>query len=115
MPLVTAITVFYNREAHVAQSVESLLAQDYPNLEILLVDDGSKDGTLDALQAYESDLRVSVISGRNQGLVGALRAAIAQAQGSLIAIHGSGDISLPNRLSRQVEALGRAPCWPTAI
>lgn len=72
------------------------------------MDDGSTDNTLERLQAFE-DHRTRVISGPNQGLVGALNSAIAQASGQYIAIHGSGDVSLPQRLERQAEALDSRP------
>lgn len=107
-PLVSIISVYYNRKNHVTTSVQSLLNQSYPELEIILVDDGSTDGTLQELQNF-TDARVRVIAGPNQGFVTALKEAIATAQGSLIAIHGSGDVSGPQRVEKQVEFLLEHP------
>ncbi len=103
-PLVSIVSCFYNRANYVKRSVDSLLKQTYSNIEILLVDDGSTDNTLDELVSYK-DPRIRLIRHENKGLVRALRAAIASSQGELIAIHGSGDISLPQRIEMQVGLL----------
>lgn len=108
MGRVTVVTVFYNRAALVDESVSSLQEQTLADCEILLVDDGSSDDTLERLKAFEDD-RTRVISGPNQGLVGALNNAIAQANGEYIAIHGSGDVSFPQRLARQAHVLDSRP------
>lgn len=104
-PHVTAVTVFYNRSKYVPDSVESLIQQDYPNLEILLVDDGSTDGTLAALQRYAHDPRVRILTQGNRGFTIALKDAIEQSSGEFIAFHDAGDVSYPTRITRQVEAL----------
>lgn len=103
-PLVSIISCFYNRAGYIEKSVNSLLAQTYQNIEIILVDDGSKDDTLSKLSVY-TDERINIISHPNKGFVRALRDAIAIANGDIIAIHGSGDISLPTRIEEQVNAL----------
>lgn len=108
MTRVTVVSVFYNRAGLVEESVRSLQDQVLDDCEILLVDDGSTDNTLDRLRAFE-DRRTRVITGPNQGLVGALNGAIAQAQGRYIAIHGSGDVSFPERLKRQADVLDQRP------
>jgi hypothetical protein len=107
-PRVSIISVYYNRKNFVTASVQSLLSQNYPELEIILVDDGSTDGTLEALQRF-TDPRVRVVTGSNQGFVNALRGAVETAQGSLIAIHGSGDVSQPQRVEKQVQFLQNHP------
>lgn len=107
-PLVSIISVFYNRAIYVKRSVDSLLKQTYSNVEIILVDDGSTDNTLDELASYQ-DPRIRLLTDENKGLVRALRGAIASSQGELIAIHGSGDISLPERIEMQVDLLMKNP------
>ncbi|MDB9541456.1 glycosyltransferase [Anabaenopsis tanganyikae CS-531] len=107
-PLVSIISLFYNRAIYVKPSVDSLLKQTYSNVEIILVDDGSTDNTLDELASYQ-DPRIRLLTHENKGLVRALRGAIASSQGELIAIHGSGDISLPDRIEMQVDLLMRNP------
>lgn len=105
-PLVSIVSVFYNRQKYVVKSVRSLLEQSYPNLEIILVDDGSTDGTLETLRSF-SDPRLQILTGPNQGFVTALKNAISTARGSLIAIHGSGDLSHPKRIEKQVAFLDK--------
>ena len=107
-PLVSVISCFYNRADSARQSVESLLAQTYRNLEILLVDDGSRDNTLERLSSYK-DPRIKLIAHSNKGFVRALCNAIANSSGDLIAIHGSGDISFPTRIEQQANLLINNP------
>lgn len=108
MTAVSIVSVFYNRSSLVEGTVKSLQNQDMDDYEILLVDDGSTDDTLARLQAYADD-RTRIIEGPNQGFVNAINAAIDQARGKYIAIHGSGDISFPQRLSRQSQVLDERP------
>jgi hypothetical protein len=115
-PLVSIVTVFYNRVAYVRESIESLLAQTYPNIEIVAVDDGSTDGTGEALEAIR-DPRLTVRRQANGGFVRAINAAVRASGGEYVAIHGSGDVSLPERVARQAEvlrtrpAIGVVACW----
>ncbi len=108
MTRVSVVSVFYNRAGMVEETVSSLQQQDMEDYEILLVDDGSTDDTLVRLQAFEDD-RTRIISAPNQGFVVALNAAIEQANGQYIAIHGSGDLSFQERLSRQSRVLDERP------
>lgn len=108
-PKVTAITVYYNREYCVDESVQSLLAQTCPNLEILLVDDGSTDATLSRFNHFINDPRVKIITGPNRGFTIALESAIRDhASGEYIAIHGSGDVSHPTRMEKQATILNNS-------
>jgi len=105
-PLVTMISVFYNRGYCVNESVQSMIDQTYPNLEIILVDDESVDNTLEKLQNFESDPRVKVITHKNMGFTKSIKKAVEKiANGEFIAIHGSGDISYPERIDSQVRAI----------
>lgn len=107
-PLVSIVTVYYNRCNSVDKSVASLLNQTYDNFEIIVVDDGSTDGTRERLRSF-SDPRLRLVEQVNSGFTKAIRAGIAVARGSLIAVHGSGDVSLPQRIERQVEAMEARP------
>lgn len=100
LPRVSIVTVYYNRQAYVAEAIESLLGQDYPNLEIIAVDDGSSDGTLEALNRYR-DPRYKVLTKPNSGFTDAINHGIRASDGAYVAIHGSGDISYPARVSKQ--------------
>jgi len=107
-PLVTVVTVWFNRQPYVSASIESLLRQDYANLKIIAVDDGSTDGTLEALRAIR-DPRLEVRAQGNRGFTASLQHHIARSEGEVIAIHGSGDISSEARISTQVGVLQRHP------
>lgn len=103
-PLVSIITVYYNRKEYINESIQSLLDQTYENTEILIVDDGSSDGTLNILNRF-SDNRIRIISHENMGFVRSIKKAIDMSKGEYIAIHGSGDISHANRIERQLDFL----------
>lgn len=112
LPKVSVITGFYNRGRLLARTLDSLLAQTYPNLEIIVFDDCSTDDTSKRLEAYEArnDPRLRVIRHeRNIGFTAGMIGAIAQAEGEFIAVQGSGDASSPTRIARQAEVLAARP------
>lgn len=108
-PLVSVIIASYNHAPYIEASILSVLAQSYPQIELLVVDDGSSDDSvarIEALQRMHSfDFRVQT----NQGLSRTLNETIARAKGSLIAPFGSDDIMLPERLAIQVAHLAGRP------
>ena len=108
MTRVTVVSPFYNRGGVVDQSVDSLLAQTHADLQIIVADDGSKDDTYARLSRY-SDPRLTVFTQPNAGLVATLNRMIGMATGEYIAIHGSGDISYPDRIARQAALLDSDP------
>jgi glycosyltransferase involved in cell wall biosynthesis len=111
-PLVTAIIPTYNRAHIICEAVESALAQTYPDMEVIVVDDGSKDDTLARLKQYGGRLRV--ITQTNKGPAAARNVGIAAAHGEFIAFLDSDDIWLPEKTERQVRLLQQAgnsvPC-----
>ena len=111
-PLVSAIIPTYNRAHIVYEAVESVLAQTYPHIEVVVVDDGSQDDTLARLERYED--RIRVVSQANAGPAAARNRGIAVSSGELIAFLDSDDIWLPQKIERQVALLQRAgapvPC-----
>lgn len=121
MPKVSVITAYYNRAHVLRRTIESVLSQTYTDIELIVVDDRSTDDTADRLSELASEfqdprLRI-VINEQNKGLVQTLRDSIADSTGEYIAIQGSGDVSLPDRIARQVELLDAQPgvvavgCW----
>lgn len=106
--LVSIVSVYYNRENYVKESINSLLNQTYQDIEIILVDDGSTDNTLKKMREFD-DSRIKIITHENQGFVKSIIKAIASSNGDFIAIHGSGDISYSNRIEKQVEFLKSNP------
>lgn len=108
-PLVSVIIASYNHAPYIEASIESVLAQTYPHVELLVIDDGSKDDSVERIRRLQHrhafDFRVQ----QNQGLSRTLNEAIARARGSLIAPFGSDDIMLPERIARQVAYLQDKP------
>jgi len=100
--LVSAVIPTFNRAKFIAHAVDSALAQDYPDLEIIVVDDGSTDETADILSVYR-DKGVTVLSQANRGVSAARNAGIARAKGELVALLDSDDYWLGGKISRQVE------------
>lgn len=111
-PLVSAIIPTYNRARLVTDAVESILGQTYPEVEIIVVNDGSTDDTLSRLARYRG--RTRIISQKNAGPAAARNRGIAAATGELVAFLDSDDVWLPEKLERQVAILERAgssvPC-----
>lgn len=111
-PVVSAVIPTYNRAHVICDAVDSVLAQSYPHIETIVVDDGSKDDTLARLAQYGD--RIRVVSQANAGPAAARNRGIAMAQGELIAFLDSDDLWLPEKTERQVALLARAgesvPC-----
>jgi glycosyltransferase involved in cell wall biosynthesis len=102
-PLVSVVIPAYNVVNYVCDAVESVQRQTYSNLQIIIVDDGSTDGTaehLDRLQA--NDQRIQVINRGHQGLVPALNIGLDAATGTYIARMDADDICYPTRIEKQV-------------
>jgi glycosyltransferase involved in cell wall biosynthesis len=99
----------YNDSAHLAESIESVLCQDSPDFEFIIVDDGSSDSrTAEILTRYSTlDPRIRVITKPNQGLTRALVDGCAAARGEYIARIDVGDTMAPHRLRHQSEVLDR--------
>jgi hypothetical protein len=102
---VSVVCAWYNRAEYIAETVDSLLAQQYQDFEVIIVNDGSTDPRVrQTLDGY-SDPRVRVFHQENTGFTVAIKKAISLARGELIAIQGAGERSLPRRLACQVEML----------
>lgn len=101
--LVSVIIPVYNGGVYLKDCIESILNQTYINIEVIIIDDGSTDNSLDTIQYYQQmDSRLVVISRENKGLIFSLNEAISVAKGSLIARMDSDDIAYPDRIAKQV-------------
>lgn len=99
---VSVIILTYNREDLVCKSLESVLEQSYQNIEIIIIDDGSEDDTLERLNNY-NDSRIYIHSLEHTGQISKLRNyGLAQAQGEFISFLDSDDIWEKNHISNQV-------------
>ena len=108
-PIVSVVIPVYNHEEYIRESVESALSQDYDNLEVIVVDDGSTDATPEVLKTFGS--RIRYIRQKNKGTAAALNTGIRHAQGSLIAWLSSDDVFLPGMIKRQVAELNKEPSF----
>lgn len=110
-PLITVIMPLYNAARTVAQAVDSVLAQDWQRLELLIADDGSTDDSLEIVRGRAAqDPRVRVIeTGSNTGTYSVRNQGLAAAQGDFITVHDADDWSHPSKLRLQVSALLRQP------
>lgn len=103
-PLISVVLPVYFGERYLRESVESILTQTYSNFELIIFDDGSKDGSRRILESY-NDPRIRLIFQENAGLPETLNRAIALCKGRYIARQDHDDISLPTRLQKQFEFL----------
>lgn len=102
-PDVSVIIPTYNRGPLIAEAIESVLAQTYQNFEIIVVDDGSTDDTLDRLAAYREQVRI--VQTQHGGAAHARNAGIRAAKGKYVAFLDSDDRYLPHKLALQVQIL----------
>jgi glycosyltransferase involved in cell wall biosynthesis len=106
-PRVSAILATYDGERFVRRTIESVLAQDHADLELVVCDDGSRDGTREVLRSFGS--RLVLVEQRNSGVSAARNAAAARATGEFYAFVDQDDLWEPNRVSAQLELFAREP------
>ncbi len=105
MPLVTIAIPFYNNEETIIDAVKSVFGQTYPHWELLLLDDGSTDGSLDRVRKVV-DVRVRIVhDGVNRGLIHRLNQIPSLAKGQYIARMDGDDMMHPMRIAKQVEMM----------
>lgn len=97
-PKISIVTITYNSEATVEETIKSVVSQDYDNLEYLIIDGGSKDHTLDIVNKYRDKIAV-VVSEPDKGISDAFNKGIARATGEIIGIINSDDFLMPGALS----------------
>jgi len=102
-PLISVIMPTYNRGGFISEAIESVLNQTWSNFELIVIDDGSTDGTRDQLEKYGSDGRFKYIYQENKGQSVARNRGLKEAEGGFVAFLDSDNIWLPDKLERQVE------------
>jgi glycosyltransferase involved in cell wall biosynthesis len=105
-PLVTVVIPTYNRAGVICRTIDNVLGQSWPNIEIIVVDDGSTDDTQARLSPYLG--RIRVIAQSNAGPAAARNRGIEAAQGKFIALQDSDDLWVPTKLERQIALLNKA-------
>ena len=107
LPLVTVITPSFNQARFIRATIESVLSQDYPNIEYIIVDGGSTDGTSGVVAPYSN--RLTFISEKDRGQADAINKGLRMASGSIVAYLNSDDLFLPGAVSAAVAALAANP------
>lgn len=107
--LVTVFIPVYNAEKYIKECIESVLAQTYQNFEILVVDDGSTDKSLDIIRTY-NDERIRIYANdKNCGIPYTRNRGLELARGKYIAFLDADDVAYPKRLQKSVEFLEKHP------
>ena len=111
MPRVSVVMPVYNSQKYLAEAIDSILAQTFSDLELIIVDDGSADSTASIVRAYaQRDSRIRFMQlARNMGIADARNHGIAAASGEFATMMDGDDISLPQRLEKQVGFLRANP------
>lgn len=104
MGLVSVVIPVYNAAAHLRETLDSILAQTYKNIEIVAVDDGSSDDSVAILQSYGD--RVVIVQQPNSGPAAARNRGVAEAKGEWIAFLDADDLWQPDKLEKQLLGMG---------
>ncbi len=110
-PLISVVLGTYNGETYLPEQLDSILAQSYPTLEVIAVDDGSSDRTVDILREYAvRDARIRVfINEQNLGFVHNFEKGCSLATGKWIALCDQDDYWMPDKIEKMAEAIGGYP------
>src|ERR1700691_4780937 len=110
LPVVTAIVPVYNHEKYVIDSLRSIIRQNYPNVELIVINDGSKDRSHEMVLSLVEEckqrfLRFEYINRENRGLSATLNQALEIARGKYLSVLASDDLIVPDKFRWLVEAL----------
>jgi glycosyltransferase involved in cell wall biosynthesis len=108
-PRISAVITAYNLAPYLVATIESVLAQQYPDFEVIVVDDGSTDESAAIAERFVADRRVTVIRQRNAGSAAARNAGARRARGELVAFLDGDDLAAPGRLERTAAEMSRHP------
>ena len=109
MPKVTVIIPAYNAEKYICEAIDSVLGQTFRDFELIVLNDCSRDGTEDLILGYDDPRLVYVKNQQNMGVAATLNRGLALAKGEYVARMDADDISLPQRLEKQVQYLDAHP------
>lgn len=108
--LVSVIIPAYNIEKHISQAIESVIGQSYKNIEIIMVNDGSTDGTEKIIQHYaKKDGRIIILNQSNGGVSAARNYGFRIAKGEYFCILDADDIMMPEKIKSQIDFLEQNP------
>jgi len=107
LPLVSIVTPTYNMGHFLRETIESVLSQDYPNIQYIVMDGGSTDDTVAILESYGS--RIEWVSERDEGQADAVNKGFLRARGEIFTFLNADDIYYPGAVRAAVEEFGRRP------
>jgi glycosyltransferase involved in cell wall biosynthesis len=115
-PLVSVLIPMYNHDKYIRECLDSVLNEGWTNLEVLIVDDGSKDESYQIAQQWFSEhqevfVRFELVKQENQGLTKTLNKLIAMAQGEYVTLLASDDMLISGGVQARVKALEKHPHW----
>ena len=102
MPLVSVIVPSYNHEKYIVETIESIVNQTYKNIELIVIDDGSKDNSLNILKNLQQKYNFTLISRENKGLSATLNEGVLIAKGKYVSVCASDDILVLEKIEKQV-------------
>jgi len=108
-PLVSVIMPAYNAEKYISEAIESIVSQSYGNWELIIVEDGSRDSTLEVIKSFKDERIILLENDFNRGIAYSTNRGIDRSQGKYIALLDDDDIALPKRLQLQVDYLESHP------
>src|SRR3712207_3352824 len=108
MPLISVIIPVYNGEKTIQETIESVLNQTFPSFELIVINDGSHDSTLDIVSSIK-DPRIKVFSYPNAGLSASRNRGISVACGEYVSFIDADDLWTPDKLEAQYKALQANP------
>ncbi len=112
LPLVSVVMPSLNQARFIEAAIDSVLSQNYPNIELIVADGGSDDGTVELLgNRQAADRRVHWFSRKDSGPAQAINAALAKIRGTIVGWLNSDDLYTPGAVHRAVEALQANPKW----
>lgn len=104
-PAVSVVMTAYNSEAYIDEALQSILNQDCPGLEVIVIDDGSKDGTYERLCSYGN--RIKSIKQEHSGIASGWNKGIREAGGDFLSFLDADDLWTENKVKKQLEVFSR--------
>ncbi len=108
-PVLTVVMPIYNGERYVREAIDSILAQTFDDFELIIINDGSTDGSSDIIKSYQ-DSRIRIINNKkNQGIPYNRNLGLKEAKGAFLCWADCDDLSLPTRFEKQLDFLSKNP------
>jgi glycosyltransferase involved in cell wall biosynthesis len=108
-PTVSVVLNCYNHEPYIGEAIESVLNQTFRNFELIIIDNGSTDGSRRVMQSYDDDRIRPILHDRNESLSRRLNEGVTAARGEFVSILYSDDLFLPHKLERQLAIFADLP------